>query len=120
MEIAGVEYAALLERIGHASVRAYYDTGNSTAQGFDIGADVVPLLPRLCAVHVKDRKLHAGSVPVGSGDANFDGFLRTLAVASCPRNFVFEHYFDEDPEGAARAALGFLRERLARAEREVA
>jgi hexulose-6-phosphate isomerase len=120
MEIAGSDYAALIERVGHPAVRAYYDTGNSTAQGFDIARDVEPLLPRLLAVHVKDRKLRAGSVPVGTGDANFDGFLRTVTRAGFTGDFVFEHFFDADPEGAARSALGYLRERLALAQKEVA
>jgi sugar phosphate isomerase/epimerase len=118
MEIPGADYAALLERIAEPSVRAYYDTGNSTAQGFDISVDVVPLLPRLAAVHIKDRKKHAGSVPVGSGDANFDGFLRTVKRGGFCGDFVFEHFFDADPEGAAGAARGALRERRARAQKE--
>jgi sugar phosphate isomerase/epimerase len=118
MEIPGADYAALIERIAEPSVRAYYDTGNSTAQGFDISLDVVPLLPQLAAVHIKDRKKHAGSVPVGSGDANFDGFLRTVKGGGFSGDFVFEHFFEADPEGAARSALGYLRERLALAEKE--
>jgi hexulose-6-phosphate isomerase len=113
MEIAGADYAALIARAGHPAVRAYYDTGNSTAQGFDIALDVVPLLPVLCAVHVKDRKVRGGSVPIGTGDSNYDGFLRTLAGAGFKGDFVFEHFFDDDPEAAARAALGYLREHLA-------
>ncbi|HWA76120.1 MAG TPA: sugar phosphate isomerase/epimerase family protein [Polyangiaceae bacterium] len=117
MEIAGSDYAALVERAGHPSVRAYYDTGNSTAQGFDIAVDVKPLLPLLCAVHVKDRKVRGGSVPIGSGDTNYDGFLRTLAGANFTGDFVFEHFFENDPEAAARAALGYLREHLALAEK---
>lgn len=117
MEIAGVDYAALIERAGHPAVRAYYDTGNSTAQGFDIALDVVPLLPVLCAVHIKDRKIRGGSVPVGSGDANYGGFLRTLSTANFSGDFVFEHFFESDPEGAARAGLGYLREQLALAEK---
>jgi sugar phosphate isomerase/epimerase len=71
----------------------------------------------LCAVHVKDRKVHGGSVPIGSGDTNYDGFLRTLAGANFTGDFVFEHFFENDPEAAARAALGYLREHLALAEK---
>lgn len=112
MEIAGADYAALIERAAHPAVRAYYDTGNSTAKGFDIALDVKPLLPLLCAVHVKDRKVGGGSVAIGSGDANYDGFLRTLAAAQFAGDFVFEHFFDRDPEGSARAALRYLREHL--------
>lgn len=120
MEIPGVEYAALIRAVGHPAVRAYYDTGNSTAQGFDIALDIAPLLPSLFAVHVKDRKRHGSSVPLGTGDCNFDGFLRVLARNEFSGDFVLQHYFEQDPEGTARAALAYLRERLALAREAAA
>ncbi len=36
LEIPGEAYAAIIRGIGHSHVRAYYDTGNSTAQGLNI------------------------------------------------------------------------------------
>lgn len=120
MEIPGPDYAALIARVEHPSVRAYYDAGNSTAQGFDIGSDVVPLLSRLFAVHVKDRKRGGGSVPLGSGDANYPGFFVALARSGFTGDFVLQHYFDADPEGSARAALDFVLQRLAAAAESAA
>lgn len=115
MELVGKEYAALIERVGCASVRAYYDVGNSTAQGFDAEHDIVPLLSRLFAVHVKDRKRAGGSVPLGSGDANFAGFFRALARAGFGGDLVLQHYFDAEPERSAARALDFVRAGLAHA-----
>jgi hexulose-6-phosphate isomerase len=112
MELPGSEYAALIDRVGHPSVRAYYDAGNSTAQGFDVSKDIEPLLPMLHAIHVKDRKVHGKSVYLGDGDTNFDGLFRVAMRAGFAGDLVLQHYFDDDPEGAARAALGFVRERL--------
>jgi hexulose-6-phosphate isomerase len=112
MEIPGEQYAALIQDVGHPAVRAYYDTGNSTAQGYDIALDIAPLLSSLFAVHVKDRKRHGTSVRLGTGDCNFDGFLRAITASGFSGDFVLQHYFEDDPEGTARAALGFLRERL--------
>ena len=115
MEIAGHEYAALIARVGHPSVRAYYDVGNSTAQGFDAATDIVPLLPRLFAVHVKDRKRGSSSVPFGTGDVNFPGFFAALSDSQFGGDFVLQHYFDTDPLGSAKASLDFVRAGLARA-----
>jgi hexulose-6-phosphate isomerase len=120
MEIAGPEYAALIGRVGHPSVRAYYDVGNSTAQGFDAATDIVPLLSRLFAVHVKDRKRGSSSVPFGSGDANFAGFFATLASSRFDGDFVLQHYFDSDPLGSAKASLDFVRAGLRRAAEHAA
>jgi L-ribulose-5-phosphate 3-epimerase len=117
MEIPGAEYAALIERIGHPKIRAYYDVGNSTAQGFDVACDIVPLLPQLEAVHLKDRVTHGTSRPFGEGAANFPGFFARLADSGYSGDFLLQHYFDADPEGAASHSLDFVRNALRAARR---
>ena len=112
MEIPGTEYAALIHGVGHPQVRAYYDTGNSTAQGFDIATDILPLLSVLEAVHLKDRVVAGTSRPFGSGAANFPGFFAELARAGYVGDFLTQHYFDAQPEVSAAHSLGFVREQL--------
>jgi len=120
MEIPGADYARLIEDVASPRVRAYYDTGNSTAQGLDIAADVVPLLPLLCAVHVKDRVRGGGSKPLGTGDANFQGFFPRLLGAGFRGDFVLQHYFDEQPELEAERALCFVQQMIESAKAEAA
>lgn len=112
MEISGREYARVVAGVGHERVRAYYDTGNSTAQGFDIAADILPLLPLLEAVHLKDRAVSGTSQPFGRGAANFSGFFQVLAEAGFKGDFLTQHYFDADPEASAAHSLGFVRDQL--------
>lgn len=112
MEIPGREYAELIQGVGHDHVRAYYDTGNSTAQGLDIETDVLPLLPFLAAVHLKDRMAFGTSRPFGQGNANFDGFFAVLARAGYCGDFLTQHYFDADPEASAAHSLSFVRRQL--------
>ena len=112
MEIPGQDYAALIRGVGHAHVRAYYDTGNSTAQGLNIESDVVPLLPFLEAVHLKDRVAFGTSRPFGQGNANFDGFFSVLARAGYAGDFLTQHYFDAEPEASAAHSLSFVRSQL--------
>jgi L-ribulose-5-phosphate 3-epimerase len=112
MEIPGDQYAAVIRGVGHPRVRAYYDCGNSTAQGFDIAQDVVPLLPLLEAVHLKDRVVNGTSQPFGRGAANFAGFFAVLAEAGYQGDFLTQHYFDAEPELSATHALGFVRDQL--------
>jgi L-ribulose-5-phosphate 3-epimerase len=113
LEISGVEYRALIDGVGHPAVKAYYDVGNSTAQGFDVATDVEPLLDVLHAVHLKDRRRGGSSVPFGEGDTNFRGFFRVLARRGFRGDLLMQHYFDRDPEGAARHAHEFVRAQLA-------
>ena len=112
MEIPGEQYAAVIRGVGHPRVRAYYDCGNSTAQGFDIAQDVVPLLPLLEAVHLKDRVVNGTSQPFGRGAANFAGFFAVLAEAGYKGDFLTQHYFDAEPELSAAHSLGFVRDQL--------
>src|SRR6478736_2309064 len=102
------EHAAALS----AHVRAYYDTGNSTAQGLDIALDILPLLPVLEAVHLKDRLVGGTSQPFGRGDANFNGFFGVLAKAGYGGDFLTQHYFDAEPETSAAHSLGYVRGQL--------
>ncbi len=112
MEIPGPDYAAVIRGIGHSHVRAYYDTGNSTAQGLDIASDILPLLPLLEAVHLKDRVVAGTSQPFGRGAANFSGFFSVLASAGYAGDFLTQHYFDSNPEASAAHSLGFVRAQL--------
>ena len=85
MEIPGDGVCRRDPRHRASHVRAYYDTGNSTAQGFDIASDILPLLPLLEAVHLKDRVAFGTSQPFGRGAANFHGFFDVLARRRLPR-----------------------------------
>jgi len=120
MEIPGVNYARFVESVGSPRVRAYYDTGNSTAQGADIARDILPLLPLLFAVHIKDRARGGGSKALGTGDANFQGFFPALLRAGFGGDFVLQHYFDEQPELQAEQSLSFVQLLLESAKAEAA
>jgi hexulose-6-phosphate isomerase len=116
MEIPGADYAQVVRGIGSARVRAYYDTGNSTAQGLDIATDILPLLPVLEAVHLKDRMVAGTSQPFGHGAANFRGFFAALATAGYSGDFLTQHYFDAEPVASAAHSVGFVRDQLGRRE----
>jgi hexulose-6-phosphate isomerase len=119
MEVPAPTYGRIVSTFGHALVRVYYDTGNSTAQGIDIGHDIRPLLPRLEAVHIKDRLIGGQSQPLGCGAANFRGFFNALVQAGFSGDLVLQHWFTE-PERDALRALNFVRLGLGRAMREAA
>ncbi|HET9956463.1 MAG TPA: sugar phosphate isomerase/epimerase family protein [Polyangiaceae bacterium] len=108
-ELPGDEYRELVTRVGHPNVRAYYDVGNSTAQGRDVAIDVMPLLGELYAVHLKDRKRLGGSVFIGTGDTNFLGFFGLLKQCGFAGDMVLQHFFETEPEATAARALSTIR-----------
>lgn len=120
MEIPGAEYLKVVQSVGSPRVRAYYDTGNSTAQGADVAEDILPLLPVLHAVHIKDRVVGGGSKPLGTGDTNFQGFFPALLRAGFRGDFVLQHYFDAQPEVETERSLSFVQQLLESAKSEAA
>jgi len=61
----------LLRSLDHKLIRSNYDIGNSASLGYD-PRDELPLLkPWIGSVHVKDRMKGGGTVPLGSGAADF-------------------------------------------------
>ncbi len=120
MEIAGPDYHALIERIGHPLVGAYYDTGNSTAQGLCIATDALHVIDELLAVHVKDRRIGGSSQPLGTGDADFVGFFAALVKADFSGELVCQHYYGPSPKDDAARSLEFVQQMLAQARLEAA
>jgi L-ribulose-5-phosphate 3-epimerase len=120
MEIPGGDYAKFVQSVGSPRVRAYYDTGNSTAQGLDIAQDIIPILPVLHAVHIKDRVRGGGSKPLGTGDTNFQGFFPALVRAGFRGDFVLQHYFEAQPELEVERSLSFVQQLIESAKAEAA
>lgn len=50
----------ILDRVGHDSVRVYYDVGNSTHKGYDVPAEIRELGDRICQIHFKDGAHYLG------------------------------------------------------------
>ena len=81
--LAPERFAELLARLPSASIKVNYDSGNSASLGYDPREEFSTYGARIGSVHIKDRVLHGGTVPLGSGDAD----LR--AVFECLRDFNY-------------------------------
>ncbi len=72
---------AFLARLPDPMIHVNYDTGNSSALGFRPSDELEAYGERIGSVHIKDRKLGAGTVPLGTGATDFPtvfGGLRKL------------------------------------------
>jgi sugar phosphate isomerase/epimerase len=74
----------------------------------------------LHAVHVKDRVKGGGSRPLGTGDANFQGFFPALLRAGFRGDFVLQHYFEHQPELETERGLSFVQQLIESAKAEAA
>jgi len=89
-DLPPARFRALLEAVGHPAVRANYDTGNSAALGYDPAEELTLLGPWLGSVHIKDRVRGGGTVPLGSGDANFAACFRAFRSIGFARWYVLQ------------------------------
>jgi sugar phosphate isomerase/epimerase len=64
---------AVLDRIGHASVRIYYDVGNLTNMGYDVAAEIRFLKDRIVCFHFKD-----GGGYIGKGKVPYDPIAASI------------------------------------------
>jgi len=71
-------FASLLAWIDHPRVKVNYDSGNSSSLGYDADEEFAAYGPRIGSVHIKDRLLGAGTVPLGDGHADFPKLIRNL------------------------------------------
>lgn len=95
------EFRDLLERFRHPLVKANYDTGNSASLGYDPVRELTILGPLVSNVHIKDRVLHGGTVPLGSGNTKFPDIFKTLAQIGYRGDFILQTARDPDDVGVA-------------------
>lgn len=100
-ELPTLQYRNLIEAAKHPHLGAYYDTGNATAKGFDLVADLRILQPVLCGIHIKDRKQGGSSRLLGEGDTPFAAFFTTLADIGYTGRLILE-----TPSGDDAVAIG--------------
>jgi L-ribulose-5-phosphate 3-epimerase len=83
-------FAALLEGCPHPLVRANYDSGNSASLGYRVSEEFAAYGHRIGSVHIKDRRIGGGTVPLGTGDADLPGLFHELAALHYCGDYVLQ------------------------------
>jgi len=112
MELPADEYASLVRQANHPALGVYYDTGNNTARGYDVVADLPIVAPLLAGVHIKDRKSGGPNVLLGQGGVDFDDFFPALHASGYTGPVVLETTTGDDHLANARRHLDFVRQHL--------
>jgi hexulose-6-phosphate isomerase len=76
--LAPEEFRRLLDRVPHPMVRVNYDSGNSASLGYKPREEWTAYGERIGSVHIKDRVRGGGTVPLGSGDADFPALFASI------------------------------------------
>ena len=95
----------ILERIGHESVRVYYDVGNSNSRGYDVPAEIRFLKDRIACFHFKDRDRY-----LGEGTIQFEPIAAAIKAIGYKGWIVMETANpSKDPMADARRNAAYIR-----------
>jgi L-ribulose-5-phosphate 3-epimerase len=83
-------FADLLARLPHPMVKVNYDSGNSSSLGYHPIDEFAAYGARVGSVHIKDRVRGGGTVPLGSGDADFESLFNCLEDIAYRGDFVLQ------------------------------
>ena len=114
-DLPPARFAELMQRFNHPLVRVNYDIGNSASLGYDPNEELTTLAPWLGSVHVKDRVLGGGTVPLGTGNADFPTCFRLIRQAGFAGCFILQAARDANVSEVelARRNIDFVRRHLA-------
>lgn len=84
------EFAALMRRLPNPMVKVNYDSGNSASLGFAPRDEFAAYGWRVGSVHIKDRLFGGSTVPLGSGDADFETLFGCLATIDYRGDLVLQ------------------------------
>jgi hexulose-6-phosphate isomerase len=104
-------FAGVLADLQHPNLKVNYDSGNSASLGYDPKAEFAAYGERIGSVHIKDRRLGGGTVPLGSGDADLPAVFAGLRRLGYRGDFVLQAARPEAGAEVRRAAedVAFVR-----------
>lgn len=96
------ELARFIARLDERTFGINYDIGNSAGIGFDPAEEFAAYGHRVINVHVKDRRLHGTTVPLGTGNAQFERVFAALGRLKYRGNYILQtaRATDDDHAGA--------------------
>ena len=89
-------FSNMLDMIGSNNVTVNYDIGNSAAMGYDPVEEFNAYGEKITDLHIKDRKLGDGSVPLGTGSVNFNKIFDLLLKYDYQGIIIFQAFRDEE------------------------
>ena len=83
-------FAELLARLPHPLLKVNYDSGNSASLGYAPRDEFSAYGKRVGSVHIKDRRLGASTVPLGTGDTDFPALAESLRKVAYKGDFILQ------------------------------
>jgi len=108
-DLAPEPFAELLHGLDPAVVTVNYDMGNSASLGYDAAQEFAAYGARISDVHIKDRTLGGGSVPLGTGAVDFQKVFNLLASSSYRGPLIMQAFRDDEGLAVFKRQLDWIR-----------
>jgi hexulose-6-phosphate isomerase len=89
-DLAPKSFAALLDALPNPRIKVTYDSGNSASLGYSPTEEFAAYGDRVGSVHIKDRVLNGGTVPLGTGAVDFAALFRSLKQVNYQGDFILQ------------------------------
>lgn len=115
-DLSPIIFKNFLDKFNHPNIRANYDIGNSISNGYDPNVELFTYGEFISNVHIKDRKYHGSTVPLGKGDVDFELFFSILSQINYDGDLIIqgarEDLYDSSitPESTCKKYLKFVNE----------
>jgi L-ribulose-5-phosphate 3-epimerase len=83
-------FRALLAELENPLIKVNYDAGNSASLGYQPTEEFAAYGHRIGSFHIKDRREHGGTVPLGQGAADFPSLREQLVRYRYRGDFVMQ------------------------------
>jgi L-ribulose-5-phosphate 3-epimerase len=90
------QFFEFVRKVNKPQIKINYDTGNSVSLGYSFKEEFELYGNLVTNIHLKDRKLNQGSVPLGTGDCDFKNFFQYLSTKEFNGIFVLQAFREND------------------------
>ena len=103
------KFREFIELFQSDKIKANYDTGNSTALGYNMKEEFEEISKYFANIHIKDRKLHGNTVPLGEGDVDFELFFRELSKIDYNGELIIQGARQDSKEDYVTTCKNYLK-----------
>lgn len=108
-DLAPAPFKELLDELDCNSITVNYDTGNSASLGYDPEEEFNAYGNRISDIHIKDRLLGGGPVPLGQGNVDFQKIIGFIADSNFKGPLIFQAYRDDEGKTIFRKQLDWFK-----------
>jgi len=103
------KFREFIESFQNSKIKANYDTGNSTALGYDMKEEFEEIGKYFGNIHIKDRKFQGGTVPLGHGDVDFELFFDELSKINYRGELIIQGARQDSTENHIKTCKNYLK-----------